>query len=166
MSVVARLVLLVAVWLLAWGRFDVVHVLVGLVLAVVLFVAFPMVPSGRRRIALSLRPVGVARLLWHVVVQLVRSNLLMTREIVSRRSRIHTGVIHYALESPSDLVLTLVANIIALSPGTMTVDATRDPRTISVHFLLLEDVSAAERSLAHLERLVAGAVRPSGASVR
>jgi multicomponent Na+:H+ antiporter subunit E len=161
-SVVARLVLLVAIWLLAWGRFDAAHALVGVVLAAVLFVAFPMVPSGRR-IALSLRPVGVVRLLWHVVVQLVRSNLLMTREIVSRQSRIRTGVIHYTLRAPSDLVLTLVANIIALSPGTMTVDATRDPRTISVHFLLLDDVSAAERSLAHLERLVAGAV---GAPIR
>lgn len=158
MSVLARLVLLVAVWMLAWGRFDAVHAIVGVALAGVLFVAFPMVPSGRRRIALSLRPVGVARLLWHVIVQLVRSNLLMAREIVSRRSRIRTGVIEYTLESPSDLVLTLVANIIALSPGTMTVDATRDPRTISVHFLLLDDVATAERSLAHLEHLVAGAV--------
>jgi multicomponent Na+:H+ antiporter subunit E len=163
MSVVARLLLLVAIWLLAWGRFDAAHVVVGVVLAALLFAAFPMVPSGRRRIVLSLRPVGVARLLWHVVVQLVRSNLLMTREIVSRQSRIRTGVIHYTLRAPSDLVLTLVANIIALSPGTMTVDATRDPRTISVHFLLLDDVSAAERSLAHLERLVAGAV---GAPIR
>jgi multicomponent Na+:H+ antiporter subunit E len=163
MSVVARLLLLVAIWLLAWGRFDAAHVVGGVVLAALLFVAFPMVPSGRRRIVLSLRPVGVARLLWHVVVQLVRSNLLMTREIVSRQSRIRTGVIHYTLRAPSDLVLTLVANIIALSPGTMTVDATRDPRTISVHFLLLDDVSAAERSLAHLERLVAGAV---GAPIR
>jgi multicomponent Na+:H+ antiporter subunit E len=163
MSAVARLVLLVAIWLLAWGRFDVAHVLVGVVLAAVLFVAFPMVPSGRRRVALAPRPLGVARLLWYVVVQLVRSNVLMAREIVSRRSRIHTGVIHYRLRAPSDLVLTLVANIIALSPGTMTVDATREPRTISVHFLLLDDVSAAERSLAHLERLVAGAV---GAQIR
>jgi multicomponent Na+:H+ antiporter subunit E len=163
LSVIARLALLVAVWMLAWGRFDAVHAVVGVVLAAVLLVAFPMVPSGRRRIALSLQPVGIARLLWHILVQLVRSNLLMAREIVTRRSRIRTGVIEYTLGSPSDLVLTIVANIIALSPGTMTVDATRDPRTISVHFLLLDDVAAAERSLAHLEHLVAAAV---GAPVR
>ena len=55
-------------------------------------------------------------------------------------------------------VLTLIANIIALTPGTMTVDVTPDPPMIYVHFLLLSDVAEARRAVARLERLVVAAI--------
>ena len=41
MSLVARLVLLVVIWVLAWGEITVVNVIVGTVLAAALLVAFP-----------------------------------------------------------------------------------------------------------------------------
>jgi hypothetical protein len=43
----------------------------------------------------------------------------------------------------------------------MTVEATRQPGVIYVHFLLLRDVDAARRSVARLEELIAGVVRPA-----
>jgi multicomponent Na+:H+ antiporter subunit E len=90
-------------------------------------------------------------------VNLVVSNVLVARQILARRSRINTGVIEYVPRYADDLVMTLVANIIALSPGTMTVDVTSDPALLRAHFLLLEDVEAAHRSIARLERLVVAA---------
>ena len=156
MSVVGRVALLVAIWVLAWGELSLVNVIVGAVLAAALLVAFP--PNrGRGRFRSGVRPVGVVRLVAYLLGQLVTSNLLVAREILSRRSRVHTGVIAHQIHVSSDLVLTLIANAIALTPGTMTVEATRDPPVLHVHFLLLDDVEEAHRSLARLERLVIGA---------
>jgi multisubunit Na+/H+ antiporter MnhE subunit len=59
-------------------------------------------------------------------------------------------------------VLTLMAHVIALTPGTMTVEATSDPPVLYVHFLLLDDLAEARRSLARLERLAVAALgRPA-----
>jgi multisubunit Na+/H+ antiporter MnhE subunit len=51
-----------------------------------------------------------------------------------------------------------MSSVIALSPGTMTVDVDPDSTRIYVHFLLLRDVEAARASLVRLERLAAGAI--------
>lgn len=155
MTDAARIVVLVAVWVLAWGDASPANLVTGALLAALLLAAFP---SGRNATRFRIHPVGAARLVAYVVGQLVTSNYLVAREILSRRNRVQTGVLVYRMRDPSDAVITLMANVIALTPGTMTVEATREPGELHVHFLLLEDVDAARRSLARLERLVTGAI--------
>ncbi len=159
MNRAARVVVLVAVWLLAWGDFSVPQLVAGSVLAAGLLLAFPPppVPAGTRA---RVRPLALVRLVGYVVGNLVMSNLLVAREILSRGSRVRTGVIAHRLAAPSELILTLVANIIALTPGTMTVEVTRDPAVVYVHFLLLADVDEARRTIARLEALTVGAFPP------
>jgi multicomponent Na+:H+ antiporter subunit E len=151
-----RAVPLVLLWLLAWGEVTVANVVSGIVVALALLVAFPPRPTEEPRP--RFRPLGIARLVGYVLVQLVVSNLLVAREVVSRGSRIQTGVLAHHVRHPSDAVLTIMANVIALSPGTMTVDVTRSPAVVYVHFLLVDDVEDARRAVARLERLVVGAV--------
>ena len=145
-------ILLVAFWLLAWGEITVANVLSGTVLVVLLLVTFPAARrSGPRA---RIRPVATGRLILYVIGQLVVSNVLVAREILSRRSSVKTGVLRFPLSRPSDVTTTLIASIIALTPGTMTVDVTSDPAAIDVHFLLLSDVDAARATVARLEQLV------------
>ena len=156
MRAARRGALLVVFWLLAWGEVSVANVASGVVVAAVLLVAFP--PHRRTEAGPKVSPLGAARLVLYVLGQLVPSNVLVTREILSRRSRIRTGVLAYTLQHPSEEVLTLMAHVIALTPGTMTVEATREPAVLYVHFLLLEDVDRARRTVARLERLAAAAL--------
>jgi multicomponent Na+:H+ antiporter subunit E len=150
-----RVAVLVAVWLLAWGEVSVANILSGVVVAVGLLVAFPAYRgTSRHRIS----PLGAVRLVLYVLGQLVPSNVLVAQQVVSRRSRIRTGVLAYDLEHPSDEVVSLMAHVIALTPGTMTVEATRDPWVLYVHFLLLDDVDEARRTVARLERLAVSAL--------
>ncbi len=155
--------LLVSFWLLAWGQVSVANVASGIVVATVLLVAFP--PHRRAVSGASISPAGTARLILYVLGQLVPSNVLVTREIISRGSRIRTGVLAYPLEQPSEAVLSLMAHVIALTPGTMTVEATSDPPVLYVHFLLLDDLAKARRTVARLERLAVAALsRPRSPS--
>jgi multicomponent Na+:H+ antiporter subunit E len=155
-----RATLLVCFWLLAWGHVSVANVASGIVVAAGLLIAFP--PHRRTVAGPSISPVGAVRLVLYVLGQLVPSNVLVTREILSRRTRIRTGVLAYPLEQPSDAVLSLMAHVIALTPGTMTVEATSDPPVLYVHFLLLNDLAEARRTLARLERLAVAALgRPA-----
>jgi len=151
---VARVAILVGLWLLAWGEVSLANVLSGIAVACLVLVAFPS--SRRATVELRVRPAGALRLLGYVMVQLVISNVLMTRQILRRHPDVRPGVIAHHLRAPSDEAVTVMTSIIALSPGTMTVDV--DPTTIYVHFFRLLDVTAARQQLARLERLVAGAI--------
>ena len=84
-----------------------------------LLVAFPAY-HGKVRPRISL--LGAVRLVLYVLGQLVPSNVLVAQQVVSRRSCIRTGVLAYRLDHPSDAVVTLMAHVIALTPGTMTVE--------------------------------------------
>jgi multicomponent Na+:H+ antiporter subunit E len=151
----SRIALLVGLWLLAWGSVSPATVLSGIVLAGGMLIAFPV---DRSRATIRIRPVGAVRLVLYVLGQLVTSNVLVARQILSRDARVHTGVLAYDVQHPTDGVITLMANVIGLTPGTMTVEATRDPGRIYVHFLLLDDVDKARKGIARLERLAVGAI--------
>jgi multicomponent Na+:H+ antiporter subunit E len=153
-SVLARVVLLMALWLLAWGEISVANVVSGAAVITVLLLAFP--PGATTRVRMSIP--AAARLAGYVVVQLVSSNILMTWEILRRHPTVRPGVLAHRLRSPNDYVVTLMTSIIALSPGTMTVDIDQASTTIYVHFLFLNDVDAARASLERLERLVSRAI--------
>lgn len=156
MNLAIRAIWLLAFWLLAWGEASVANVLSGLALATALLFAFP--PRRRSPHARRISIWGTIRLIGYVLAQLVTSNLLVAREILSPRSRVRTGVLAYEVEHPTDEALTLIANVIALSPGTMAVEITRDPAVIYAHFLLLDDIDDARRTIARLERLVVAAL--------
>lgn len=151
MRLAGRIAMLTALWLLAWGQISVANVVSGIVVAAALLAAFP--PPTSQSPAVRVRPLAVGRLAGYVAVQLVTSNIVMTREVLRRRSSSRPGVLGHRLQQPSEHVVTVMTSVIALSPGTMTVDVDRTSSTIYVHFLFLRDVDAAHASLARLERL-------------
>jgi multisubunit Na+/H+ antiporter MnhE subunit len=59
-----------------------------------------------------------------------------------------------------------MSSVIALSPGTMTVDVTGDSSVVYVHFFQLDDVDAARASLVHLEQLITNAIAARSRSDR
>ena len=156
MRIAARIALLTGLWLLAWGEISAANLVSGILVSAALLAAFPPAsdPSARVRI----RPLGLARLAGYIAVQLVTSNVVMTREILRRRSTMQPGVVAHRLQSPSEHVVTVMTGVIALSPGTMTVDVDPESTTIHVHFLFLRDENDARALLARLEALVVSAV--------
>ena len=94
MRALPRLVFLVAIWVLAWGQNLVANILTGILLAIVVLAVFPPEITGPR---LRVNPVALLRLVAYVSWDLIKSNLLVAREVLSRRSRIHTGVIVHEL---------------------------------------------------------------------
>lgn len=152
---------LVVIWVLLWGEASFANVASGVVIAIALLTVFPSdTPEGAPRFVV--RPLAFLRLVGYFVAQLVVSNILLTREVLSRRSRIRTGVVTCELRTGSTRIMTIVANLIALTPGTMTVDVEADPVVLHIHVLKLDDVEDVRAQVAHLEWLVLQAFGPRG----
>lgn len=53
--------------------------------------------------------------------------------------RLMPGFVDFPLTVTSDVEITLLANLITLTPGTLSVDVSADRRTLTIHVLNLDD---------------------------
>ena len=143
--------LLLVIWLLLWGSVTVANVLSGLAVVALVLVVIPDARFHVRRPIV--RPLPTLRFVGRVLADLFRANLVVTREIIGRQSSINTGVVAVPLPLCSDGLLTLVANVLSLTPGTMPIEVTREPPVIYVHVLHLRDVDAVRNDVQDLSAL-------------
>jgi multicomponent Na+:H+ antiporter subunit E len=148
---------LAVAWVMLWDEITLANFLGGLAVAALLLVVFPLppVPANRR---LVVRPWALCRLGGAVVSELLVSNVYMTREIVTPARQLVSGVVRCPMRTDSPKILSTVANILALAPGTMAVDATNGPPVLFVHVLSHGDVGDLRRKVSRLERLVVEAI--------
>lgn len=142
---------LLGIWLLLWGEVSVANVVSGLLVASLLLVVFPRTPSAT---GFVVRPVPALRFLLFFGREMVESVVLLSREVLSRRSRFHTGVISVPVHGCSGSLLAVIANLIALTPGTTTVRIETDPPTLYVHVLIFRDIESVRGKIEQLNRHV------------
>ena len=155
----ARGAWLTVVWAALWGEFSPANILSGAVLAAFLLVAFPTARDPRRG---TIRPIAAARFLGYFLFQLVVSNLRVAWEVLTPRNDEREAILALpVVASASPTVLSLLVNSIGLTPGTMVVDLTEDPRVLYVHVLQVHDVEAARADLWRVQQL---AIRAFGSA--
>jgi multicomponent Na+:H+ antiporter subunit E len=142
---------LTAVWVMLWGGASPANVVGGLAVSGLMVLVLP----GLRRPARpgTVRPVPLLRLLGYVAKNVVHSNAVIVRDILSIRSHLHTGIVGVPLPECSEEVVTLITNLLALTPGTIPLEVTERPRAIFVHVLHREDDEHARRAVLHLIEL-------------
>ena len=146
---------LVGVWLLGWGELSIANVLSGVVVALLVLALFPLGPIPERR-GHTLRPLRTLHLLVYFFVELVRSNVAMTRDLLGKRERIRTGVLAYPLRVDSVALMTFLANVLALSPGIMPIefdDAPGQPKVLYLHVTRMHERDRTVRKIARYEEL-------------
>lgn len=142
----------VAIWILLWGELSVANLLSGAAMAALLLIAFPMdhdITAVRHRV----RPLAIVRLAAFFVVDVVRSTLVTAIDVLRPRTQVRTGIVACPLRVRNDGLVTFLANLIALSPGTMPIDVAYDPHVIYVHSLRGDDPEAVRTFVTRLEQL-------------
>lgn len=153
---------LVAVWVALWNDISVANIASGLLVATALLWIFR---SAGPYEASRVQPVALVSFLCYFLVELVKATGVVAWEAVSPRSRINEGVVAVDLAGTSHLVVTLVANAITLTPGTLTIDARTHPggATLYVHVLHLRDIESVRADVQKLEERALKALGSSSA---
>jgi multicomponent Na+:H+ antiporter subunit E len=156
---VAYVVTLAAIWVLLWGSASPANVLSGLAVGAVLVVLVPGLRKRRAPGRARLRPLAILRFLGEVLKIIVTSNVELIREVISPRRSLHTAIVGVPLPGCSDELLTLITNLLALSPGTMPIELRPDPPVLYLHVLHLRDIDSVRHEV---QRLTDLAVRAFG----
>jgi multicomponent Na+:H+ antiporter subunit E len=115
------------------------------------------VPPRRRRPWPPWRPIHLLRLAVHFVRELVVATGLVAWEVITPRNRINQGIVCIPMRASSPGLVTLVANMITLTPGTLTIELRSNPTRLYVHILHLRSVEEVRHQVRHLEGLAMAA---------
>lgn len=86
---------------------------------------------------------------------LTMSSLKVAAAVLRPGSVTNSGIVAMPLDVKSDLEILLVANLISLTPGTLSLDVSDDRKTLYVHAMFAEDPDAEAQGLKDgMERMV------------
>lgn len=130
-------VLLALAWAVATGEITLSSLLFGFAFGyAALWVAQPAL--GRSQYFSRLpRAVRFAMFfLWEMLL----ANLRVAYDVVTPRYHMRPGIIAIPLEADTDLEITILAGLITLTPGTLSLDVSEDRRFLYVHAMFVDDV--------------------------
>jgi multicomponent Na+:H+ antiporter subunit E len=149
--------LLAIVWVAITGSTSFVNLVFGFVLAAI---ALAIVRSSYGGVLYLGRIRRILVLLLVFVCELAKSVWAVAVTVMSPGMDVKPGIFAFPLTVDRDFEITLLANLITLTPGTLSVDVSDDRKTLYVHALDCSDPEAIRRSIADgFERRIMEAFR-------
>jgi multicomponent Na+:H+ antiporter subunit E len=148
MSAAFLAIVLAVGWVAITGGFSLPNLLLGA--GVAGFVIFLLrhrlarpIPYGRALAALALAGLFVRALL---LSALAVARLVLAPNL---KARLRPAIVAFPLTVTSDAEITLLANLITLTPGTLTIDVSADRRRLYIHVLAFEGREALVAGIAN-----------------
>jgi len=94
--------------------------------------------------------------MWEMLV----SNLRVAYDILTPRHYMRPGIVAVPLDARTDIEILALANLISMTPGSLSVEVSSDRRTLFVHAMYLDDAAELRRQIKQdLERRVLEVLR-------
>jgi multicomponent Na+:H+ antiporter subunit E len=150
-------VFLAAVWLAITGSFSPGDFALGFGLGfLVLIFAGPMIGSANY----APRVLCTGELIGFFLWDLFLSNLSVASDVIRPRLRLQPGVIAIPLDAKTDTEIVLLANLITLTPGSLSLDVSADRQVLYLHVMHFEDPEAVREKVKNgFERRILAALR-------
>lgn len=153
----AIVVWLTVVWVTLWEALTWANVVGGLVVAVA---AVYLLPPREARTSVGFRPLAAARLLFYFLWELLVASSQVVWEIITPEDHTRPAVVSVQTRSTVPGHITAVANMISLTPGTLSLEVDHDTRTIYIHVLHLDSFEKTRAMVSELETLTLAAFPP------
>jgi len=126
------------IWLLLNNTVAAGHILLGALLAI--FIPWFTSAFWPENVQIR-RPLLLAKFVAVVIYKILVANVIVARLILTRQDKLQPGFLQVPLELTSPLAISLLANTISLTPGTVTCDLSDDYSYLLIHALHIEDAS-------------------------
>lgn len=149
--------LLALAWVAVTGSFSAANLLFGLL------VGYLILAIAGRQVAVSATYVRkVPKIIGFVgffIADLFKANLRVAWDVLTPTHLMRPGVIAFELTAQADAEISILANLISVTPGTLSLDVSSDRKVLYIHAMYLDDEAALRASIRDLERRVIEIVR-------
>lgn len=148
---------LAVVWAALSGGLSISNLIVGLVVGyVTLWAMQPLFPTNRY----CSKVVGLLMLGAFFIWELVVSSVKVAWSVVTPLRNSKPGIVSIPLSVSSDTEITVLGNLISLTPGSLSLDVSEDRKHLVVHAMFIENPDDFRREIKDgMEHRVAEALR-------
>jgi multicomponent Na+:H+ antiporter subunit E len=142
--------LLAATWVMMSGSFGLLNYIFGFVIGYVVILLM-----SRSVSALTDYPRRLPRTIYfllYFIGELIKANIKVAIDIITPTFLGKPGVIGVELDAKTNLEITLIANVISLTPGTLSLDVSADKKILFVHVMYLINEDEVRAELKDLEQ--------------
>jgi multicomponent Na+:H+ antiporter subunit E len=136
--------LLALAWMALNGDFSPANLIFGFVLG------YAMLRLMRRNMGSSSYFVKIRQVISFLLFftwQLVLAGLRVAYEVITPNYSMRPGIVAVPLDIKTDVEITVLANLITLTPGTLSLDVSEDCSTLYVHTMYMDDVEEFRREI-------------------
>jgi len=124
-------ILLSFIWALLTGEVSVGNLALGFVLGY--FALVLLYPATGKKSSYFQKTMQFIRFALFFTKELVVSSYRVAIDVVKPLPLMRPGVIGIPLDAETDLEITMLANVISLTPGTLSLDVSPDRKTLYIH---------------------------------
>jgi multicomponent Na+:H+ antiporter subunit E len=139
---------LALIWIAATGSLTLPNLVLGAALSLAALWLVRDLREHRHVVRRAISILGLARLfLYELLLSAIKVALLVLSP--SMRKRLKPAIVAFPLTVKSDVGITLLANMITLTPGTLSVDVSADRSVLFVHAISVPDKSVLVAGIAN-----------------
>lgn len=128
--------LLTFVWVALTGTFTFLNFAFGFILS---FAALWLINQDNSEAKyFKIVPRAVA-FVFFFLYELIKANVQVAYDVITPTFYMTPGIVRVPLDVKSDFEITLLANLISLTPGTLSLDVSEDRKVLYVHSMYIED---------------------------
>lgn len=128
--------LLTFIWVALTGGFTFVNIFFGFVLSY--FILYIITRGNGRARYFKIVPRIIA-FVFYFIYELIRANLQVAWEIMTPKLHMTPGIIGVPLDVTTDAQITFLANLITLTPGTLSLDVSDDKKVLYIYSMYIKD---------------------------
>jgi multicomponent Na+:H+ antiporter subunit E len=137
-------ILLALAWCALTGSFYPVNLLFGFLLGYLLLWLGQSHLEPSNYFVISRRVIAFA---FYYLWQLILANLRVTYDVLTPRHRMRPAVLAIPLDVTTDVEITLLANLLTLTPGSLSLDVSEDRKVLYIHMMYVTDEERTRREI-------------------
>jgi multicomponent Na+:H+ antiporter subunit E len=157
MSAFAWNILLALIWVAVSGDVSGGNLLIGFVLGyVILGITLRELPAFSAYVR---RVPKILTFALFFLRELLKANMRVAWDVVTPTHHMRPAVIAVPLDARTEGEIALVANLISLTPGTLTLDISSDHKVLYIHVMYLDDLDEVRAQIKNFEARVLALLR-------
>ncbi len=129
-------VMLTLIWVALTGTFTYVNLLIGFGISYFVLWVISRNSEDKRYFTIAFKIVGF---FLFFLYEMLKANWQVAYEVMTSHLHMKPGIVKIQLEAKTDLEITLLSNLISLTPGTLVLDVSDDRKVMYVHGMYLHD---------------------------
>lgn len=129
-------VMLTLIWIALTGTFTYVNLFIGFLFSYFVLWILSRNSEDKRYFTIAFKILGF---FFFFLYEMLKANFQVAYEVMTSNLHMKPGIVKIELEAKTDLEITLLSNLISLTPGTLVLDVSDDRKVMYVHGMYLED---------------------------